>query len=109
MPSAKSFIFHLKSPKRVILDQYLSTRNMMIFSCTKKVLDKILQALGCAIEDLIDKLVSWLTNLLFDFIMEIFSPAACAISSFRASRGGVAANSAGSTPVLNTLPTNLAR
>jgi hypothetical protein len=41
MPSAKSFIFHLKSPKRVILDQYLSTRNMMIFSCTKKVLDKI--------------------------------------------------------------------
>jgi hypothetical protein len=47
----------------------------------KKVLDKILQALGCAIEDLIDKLVSWLTNLLFDFIMEVFSPAACAITN----------------------------
>lgn len=45
----------------------------------KKVLDQILQALGCAIEDLIDKLVQWLTDLLFDFIMGIFSPAACAV------------------------------
>lgn len=50
-----------------------------VLKTIKKVLDQILQALGCAIEDLIDKLVSWLTDLLFDFIMGVFSPAACAV------------------------------
>jgi len=50
-----------------------------VLKTIKKTLDQVLEALGCAIEDLIDKLVSWLTDLLFDFIMEIFSPAACAV------------------------------
>lgn len=45
----------------------------------KRILDQILKALGCAIENLIERLVNWLTNLLFSFIMEVFSPAACAI------------------------------
>lgn len=45
----------------------------------KKTLDIILKALGCSIEDIIDKLVTWLTNLLFDFVMDVFSPAACAV------------------------------
>merc|ERR1712093_792425 len=47
----------------------------------KKVIDKILQALGCAMEDAIDRLVSWLTNLLFNMIMEAFSPAVCLIQN----------------------------
>ena len=50
-----------------------------VLKTIKKTLDEVLAALGCAIEDLIDKLVQWLTDLLFDFIMEIFSPAACAV------------------------------
>jgi len=45
----------------------------------KKILDMVLQALGCAIEDLIEKLVNWLVDLLFNFIMDVFSPAACAV------------------------------
>ena len=52
-----------------------------VLKTIKKVLDQILKALGCAIEDLIDKLVQFLTDLLFDFVMEIFSPAACAITN----------------------------
>ena len=47
----------------------------------KKVIDRILKALGCAMEDAIDKLVSWLTNMLFNMIMEAFSPAACLIQN----------------------------
>lgn len=45
----------------------------------KKTLDQILKALGCSIEDIIERLVSFLTDLLFNFIMDVFSPAACAI------------------------------
>lgn len=45
----------------------------------KKILDKILQALGCAIEDATDRLVKWLTDLLFGFIMDVFTPAVCSI------------------------------
>ena len=52
-----------------------------VLKTIKKTLDQVLEALGCAIEDLIDKLVQWLTDLLFDFIMDIFSPAACAITN----------------------------
>lgn len=52
-----------------------------VLKTVKKILDQVLQALGCAIEDLIDKLVQWLTDLLFGFIMDVFSPAACAIQN----------------------------
>tara|TARA_B100000131_G_scaffold26798_1_gene25502 strand:- start:320 stop:3367 length:3048 start_codon:yes stop_codon:yes gene_type:complete len=47
----------------------------------KKVIDKILKALGCAMEDAIDRIVKWLTNLLFNMIMEAFSPAVCLITN----------------------------
>ena len=50
-----------------------------ILKRVKKILDKILQALGCAIEDATDRLVQWLTDLLFGFIMDVFSPAVCSI------------------------------
>jgi hypothetical protein len=52
-----------------------------VLKTIKKVLDQILEALGCAIEDIIDQIVQFLTDLLFDFVMEIFSPAACAITN----------------------------
>jgi len=45
----------------------------------QKVLDQIMKALGCSIENITDMLARFLTNLLFDFIMEVFSPAACAV------------------------------
>ena len=45
----------------------------------QKVLDQILKALGCSIENITDMLARFLTNLLFDFIMDVFSPAACAV------------------------------
>ena len=45
----------------------------------QKVLDQILKALGCSIENITDRLAAFLTNLLFNFIMDVFSPAACAV------------------------------
>ena len=45
----------------------------------QKVLDQIMKALGCSMENITDMLARFLTNLLFNFIMEVFSPAACAV------------------------------
>ena len=47
----------------------------------KKVIDNILKALGCAMEDAIDRLVKWLTNMLFNMIMEAFAPAVCLLQN----------------------------
>ncbi len=47
----------------------------------KQALDRILSSVGCSIEGAIDRLVKWITNLLFDFIMDVISPAVCFITT----------------------------
>ena len=52
-----------------------------ILKRVKKIMDKVLESLGCAMEDAIDRLVKWLTDLLFNYIMEVISPAACLVTN----------------------------
>ncbi len=68
-----------KIPKDPKQDHRPERKKGNFLKTVKKILDQILKALGCAIEDLIEKLVSFLTDLLFNFIMDVFSPAACAV------------------------------
>ncbi len=51
-----------------------------ILKRVKKTLDKLLESLGCSIEDIIQQLTEWLTDLLFNYLMEVFSPAVCFIT-----------------------------
>lgn len=50
------------------------------FKKIKKILDKILQQLDCAIEDATDRISKWLTDLLFNYIMQVFNAATCFIN-----------------------------
>ena len=52
-----------------------------ILKRVKKIMDKVLESLGCAMEDAIERLVKWLTDLLFNYIMEVISPAACLVTN----------------------------
>ncbi len=67
-----------KDPKR---DHKNVKKEGNLLKRIKKVIDKILESLGCAMEDAIDMLVRWITNLLFNIIMEAISPAVCLITS----------------------------
>ena len=68
-----------KIPKDPKNDHRPERKKGNFLKTVKKVLDQILKALGCAIEDIIERLVNFLTDLLFSFIMDVFSPAACAV------------------------------
>lgn len=69
------------TPKDPKSDHRSEGKKGNLLKSIKKILDQILKALGCAMENLIERLVQFLTDLLFSFIMEVFSPAACAITN----------------------------
>ena len=68
-----------KIPKDPKQDHKPERKKGNFLKTVKRILDQILKALGCAMEDLIERLVNFLTDLLFSFIMDVFSPAACAV------------------------------
>ena len=70
-----------KVPKDPKADHDTTRPKGNILKRVKKILDKVLEALGCAIEDATDRLVAWLTKLLFNFLMDVFSPAMCFITN----------------------------
>ena len=47
----------------------------------KKIFDEIFKELGCAIEDLTDRLVQFITDLIFGFLSDLFYQATCAIDT----------------------------
>jgi hypothetical protein len=47
----------------------------------KKIFDKIFAQLGCAIEDLTDRITQFITDLIFGFLSDLFYQATCAIDT----------------------------
>lgn len=47
----------------------------------QEFLDKLLEELGCSIEDITDKISTWLTDLLMGYLMDAFNAAACLIDT----------------------------
>ena len=68
-----------KVPKDVEQDHKSVGKKGRLLDGIQKVLEQILKALGCSIENITDRIAAFLTNLLFNFIMDVFSPAACAV------------------------------
>jgi hypothetical protein len=47
----------------------------------KKIFDEIFKELGCAIEDLTDRIVQFITDLIFGFLSDLFYQATCAVDT----------------------------
>ena len=55
------------------------TKRQSRLKAIQDFLDKILAELGCSIEDITDRIASWLTDLLMQYLMEAFQSAACLV------------------------------
>jgi hypothetical protein len=45
------------------------------------LMNQVLDDLGCAMEDITDRIAQWLTDLLFGYLMEAFRAAACLVDT----------------------------
>jgi hypothetical protein len=53
-----------------------------ILESTQKWLDETLESIGCSIEDIYERLVDFITSLIFDYLLKVFRAATCQVDTF---------------------------